>query len=123
MVESYWEVTTKERLNDLASKNMTISNYFTKYKAINLSGGIYLLLKDFKIMYSDYGDKFNENWPLIKSKLISIVKKKGLINEIDESNEEQTDLAALTLLPFLMSTSNVTSTKKTTKKTQWRPSK
>ncbi|KAJ8714633.1 hypothetical protein PYW07_002858 [Mythimna separata] len=74
-------------------------------------------------MYSDYGDKFNENWPLIKSKLISIAKKKGLINEIDESNEEQTDLAALTSLPFLMSTSNVTSTKKTTKKTQWRPSK
>ncbi|XP_022832216.1 uncharacterized protein LOC111360505 isoform X1 [Spodoptera litura] len=123
MVESYWEVTTKERLNDLASKNMTISNYFTKYKAINLSGGIYLLLKDFKIMYPDYGDKFNENWPLIKSKLISIAKKKGLINEIDESNEEQTDLAALTSLPFLMSTSNVTSTKKATKKTHWRPSK
>ncbi|KAJ8735850.1 hypothetical protein PYW07_007470 [Mythimna separata] len=74
-------------------------------------------------MYPDYGDKFNENWPLIKSKLISIAKKKGLINEIDESNEEQTDLAALTSLPFLMSTSNVTSTKKATKKTQWRPSK
>ncbi|KAJ8703702.1 hypothetical protein PYW08_016967 [Mythimna loreyi] len=74
-------------------------------------------------MYPDYGDKFNENWPLIKSKLISTAKKKGLINEIDESNEEQTDLAALTSLPFLMSTSNVTSTKKATKKTQWRPSK
>lgn len=42
-VESYWELTTKERLNDLASKNMTISNYFTKYKAVNLSGGIYLV--------------------------------------------------------------------------------
>ncbi|KAJ2937303.1 hypothetical protein O0L34_g19252 [Tuta absoluta] len=76
MVESNWELTTKERLNDLASNNMTISSFYTKYKAVNLSGGIYLLLKDFKTMYPDAGDKFDENWLLIRPKIISAAKKK-----------------------------------------------
>lgn len=43
MVESYWEITTKERLNDLASNNMTISDFFMKYKPVNRPGGIYLV--------------------------------------------------------------------------------
>lgn len=42
-VESYWELTTKERLDDLASNNMSISNFFTKFKPVNLPGGIYLV--------------------------------------------------------------------------------
>lgn len=55
-VELYWQLTTKNRLNLLASNKISIAEYFSKYKALKLSGGIYLVNT-----YNNNDYTYNEN--------------------------------------------------------------
>lgn len=43
MVEKYWTITTKYRLNLLQSKDLTIQQYYDEFKALNQQGGIFLV--------------------------------------------------------------------------------
>nr|XP_049697279.1 uncharacterized protein LOC110383436 [Helicoverpa armigera] len=131
LVIEKWEKTSKNRLKEIETSEMTIGAYINKYPVLKTPRGHELLIEDFQFLYPLSGNKLFEIFPTIKNNIFKVALSKTqvtevkeileqlqLLNKNDEHYEEVESILAFMLLPLLLG--NPTHR---TKKQVWRPSK
>ncbi|KAG5868776.1 hypothetical protein JTB14_024594 [Gonioctena quinquepunctata] len=71
MVEVYWSLTTKARLQ---SQETTITEYFNKFPCLYKPSGYLLLLTDFNVIYPDHTEALTRTFPLTKERSLNTIK-------------------------------------------------
>ncbi|XP_047020948.1 uncharacterized protein LOC124630940 isoform X2 [Helicoverpa zea] len=131
LVIEKWQKTSKNRLKEIETSEMTIGAYINKYPVLKTPRGHELLIEDFQFLYPLSGNKLFEIFPTIKNNIFKVALSKTqvtevkeileqlqLLNKNDEHYEEVESILAFMLLPLLLG--NPTHR---TKKQVWRPSK
>ncbi|XP_047998149.1 uncharacterized protein LOC125235594 [Leguminivora glycinivorella] len=126
-----WHKTSKNRLKEIETSEMTIGAYINKYPVLKTPRGHELLIEDFEFLYPLSGNKLFEIFPTIKKNIFKLALSKSqvtevkeileqlqLLNKDDENYEEIESILAFMLLPLLLGNPS-----HRTKKQVWRPSK
>ncbi|CAH1153273.1 unnamed protein product [Phaedon cochleariae] len=133
MVEVFWSLTTKARLQSLSSEEMTITEYFSKFPCLHKPSGYLLLLTDFSNIFPDHTEALNKTFPLTRERLLNTIKKridsssvpdmKANLKELlklAEGGEEHCNIALFLSIAYLL---NLSSVRRSKKSTTWRPSR
>ncbi|KAL4703683.1 hypothetical protein ACJJTC_005247 [Scirpophaga incertulas] len=87
-----WQSTFDARIKIL--KEVSFIEYFKRFPGLSLPNGHKLLTSDFQTVYPLANHKFEENFPLIKLKLLKLLADKAESNRSDDTIIELLDLAS-----------------------------
>ncbi|KAL4719111.1 hypothetical protein ACJJTC_019675 [Scirpophaga incertulas] len=87
-----WQSTFDARIKIL--KEVSFIEYFKRFPGLSLPNGHELLTSDFQTVYPLANHKFEENFPLIKMKLLKLLADKAESNRSDDTIIELLDFAS-----------------------------
>ncbi|KAL4719005.1 hypothetical protein ACJJTC_013756, partial [Scirpophaga incertulas] len=93
LVAAKW-VATFELRNKILSEGLSHEEYFKTFPALTLSNGHKLLSLDFQSVYPNADRVFDERFPIIKTRILTLLTEKGGSSRVDESTLELLNLAS-----------------------------